>query len=232
MTSSLNIRCAVMVGLLASLSLANSARAADLRIEGVWQVVKPITQLKTADGKTPPLLPDAKKIYAERTARLQAGDRGFDPTTVCKPMGEPRTAYDAEGGLFEILINPRVVLFTHTWNRMVRFVYVSDAPVDVIGPAYYGTANARWDGQTLVVDAQGFHEQTLLDAAGMPHSDELHLIQRYTVKNGGKTLEQRIRVEDPKIFSQPWETVVTYQRKPGAAIPEDVCLQRKGITDY
>lgn len=209
-----------------------SAAATSPLLEGVWKVSTPVVQLKTSEGKAPPLLPAAQKIYAERIAKLKAGDRSFDPTSWCKPMGEPRTAYDAEGGVFEIVLNPKVVLFSHTWNRMVRLVYISDQPVDVIGPTYYGTANAKWDGKTLVVDAQGFHEETLLDAAGMPHSDELHLTQRYTLKNDGKTLEQRIRFEDPQTFSQPWETVITYQRKPEARIPEDVCLERMGISDY
>lgn len=202
------------------------------QFDGVWQVHTPITQLKTSDGKTPPLLPAAQKIYAERSAQLKAGKRAFDPVTSCKPMGEPRTAYDPEGGVFEILVNPKVVLFTHTWNRMVRFVYVTDQPVDVIGPTYYGTANAKWEGGTLVIDAQGFHEETLLDAAGMPHSDELHITQRYTLKNAGKTLEQRIRFEDPKTFSKAWETVISYDRKSDARVPEDVCPERLGITGY
>lgn len=216
--------------------VASAVHAADSSVsgqfDGVWQVRTPITQLKTSDGKTPPLLPAAQKIYAERSAQLKAGNRGFDPVTSCKPMGEPRTAYDPEGGVFEILVNPTVVLFTHTWNRMVRFVYITDQPVDVIGPTYYGTANAKWEGNTLVIDAQGFHEETLLDAAGMPHSDELHITQRYTLKNTGKTLEQRIRFEDPKTFSKAWETIISYDRIPDARVPEDVCPERLGITGY
>jgi hypothetical protein len=218
------------------LLLARAADAAEpaqhLQFEGVWQVHTPVTQLKTIDGKMPPLLPAAQKLYGERMARLKAGDHAFDPVSICKPMGEPRTAYDADGGVFEMLVNPKVILFTHTWNRMVRFVYVSDQPVDVIGPTYYGTANAKWQGNTLVIDAQGFHEETLLDAAGMPHSDELRLTQRYTLTNAGKTLEQRIRFEDPNTFAQAWETVLTYDRKPGARIPEDVCPERLGIKGY
>ncbi|MGC3982403.1 MAG: hypothetical protein QM808_14230 [Steroidobacteraceae bacterium] len=230
MVSNIRLSVAVVGVLLAG--AVNAADSASSQFDGVWQVHTPITQLKTADGKAPPLLPEAQKLYAERMAQFKKGDHSFDPISICKPMGEPRTAYDPQGGVFEILVNPKVVLFTHTWNRMVRFVYITDQPVDVIGPAYYGTANARWEGKTLVIDAQGFHEETLLDAAGMPHSDELHITQRYTLKNAGKTLEQRIRFEDPKTFSKAWETVVSYDRKPGARVPEDVCTERLGITGY
>ncbi len=233
----MNIRFNCYNGLAAMMCLmlgaVSQAAETTTTFDGVWKVVKPVTQLKTTAGKTPPLLPAAMKLYAQRTAKLQAGDRSFDSTLWCKPMGEPRTAYDAEGGVFEIRTNAKVVLFSYTWNRMVRWVSINDQAVDVIGPTYYGTANAHWEGKTLVVDTEGLHEETLLDASGMPHSDALKMTQRYSLKADGQVLEETIRFEDANTFSQPWQAVVTYQRQPaGTAIPEDVCLERRGINNY
>ena len=224
----------IAAGLTLGVCLAAAAGVqAAVTMDGVWQVSKPVSRLKTKEGKTPPLLPAAQQLYDQRTAQFEKGDRSYDSTLWCKPMGEPRTAFDPEGGIFEIRINPKVVLFDYTWNRMVRWITVSNEDVDVIGPAYYGTSNAQWEGATLVVDAQGFHQETMLDAAGMPHSDQLQMMQRFTLKNNGNTLEETIRFEDPATFSRPWETVVEYQRLPDdTLIPEDVCLDRRGITDY
>ncbi|MGA3157273.1 MAG: hypothetical protein ABSE43_06855 [Steroidobacteraceae bacterium] len=212
------------------LSSPTAALAADF--DGVWQVIQPIVQLKTTDGSEPPLKPEALRTYRARAGQLTANNRAFDSTLQCKPMGEPRTAYDPAGGPFEILVNKAVVAFAYTWNRMIRFAYISSAPPDPIGPTYYGTATAHWQGKSLIVDSQDFHDQTLLDAAGMPHSEQLKLTERYTLLKGGRELQEILRFDDPAVFTRPWQATVTYRRLPEARILEDVCIERLGITSY
>lgn len=218
----------LMAGLALLPVLASAAGRADFN--GVWQIKTPVSQLQTTAGTLPPLLPAARKLYEQRLAKFKAGDHGFDATQTCKPMGEPRTAYDPEGGPFEILVNPKVVVFGYTWNRMIRFVYVKDAAPDPIGPTYYGTATARWQGQTLIVSAVDFHDTTLLDASGLPHSEQLKLTESYQLSGDGNELHETLRIEDPNTFSMPWETQLVYQRRPGAHLAEDVCIERRGIT--
>jgi hypothetical protein len=199
---------------------------------GVWQVIEPVVQIKTTEGAEPPLRPEALRTYRARSAQRNANNRAFDATLQCKPMGEPRTAYDPDGGPFEILVNPKVVAFGYTWNRMIRFVYINSAPPDPIGPTYYGTANAHWQGKSLVIEARGFHDQTLLDAAGMPHSEQLKLTERYTLIKQGRELQEVLRFDDPGVFARPWQTTVVYRKLPEAQIQEDVCIERLGITSY
>lgn len=214
------------------LLLCGPACAVAADFDGVWQVIEPIVQLKTTDGSEPPLKPEALRIYRERSAQLESKNRAFDATLQCKPMGEPRTAYDPEGGPFEILVNKAVVAFGYTWNRMIRFAYINSAPPDPIGPTYYGTATARWQGKSLIIDSRGFHNQTLLDAAGMPHSEQLKLTERYTLAKRGRELQEVLRFDDPAVFTRPWQATVTYRRLPEARIQEDVCIERLGITSY
>ncbi|MFT3905909.1 MAG: hypothetical protein QM718_06365 [Steroidobacteraceae bacterium] len=219
--------------LLLSAALPLAAEAADTtKFQGVWQVITPVTQLKASDGSVPPLLPEPRRVYEARLAQHARGDRSYDTTLRCKPMGEPRTAYDPQGGPFEIVVNPKVIAFGYTWNRMIRFVYISKDAVDPPGPAYYGTANAQWQGDTLVVDARGIHDSTLLDESGLPHSEQLHLTERYRLLKDGNTLEQVLRFEDAATFSKPWEAKLLYKRLPGASIAEDVCEERLNIHDY
>jgi hypothetical protein len=200
--------------------------------DGVWRIKTPVVQLRASDGTAPPLKADALRVYQARSAQLKSGDRSFDSTLRCKPMGEPRTSFDAEGGPFEIMVNPKMVVFAHTWNRMIRFVPVSAEAPAPIGPTYYGTATARWQKDELVIDARAFHDSTLLDASGMPHSDQLRLTERFRLKNNGAELEERVRIDDPMVFTRSWEATLIYQRLPGARIAEDVCVERLGITDY
>ena len=215
-----------------TLWLLGPACAVAADFDGVWQVLQPIVQLKTTDGSEPPLKPEALRTYLARAAQLEANNRAFDATLQCKPMGEPRTAYDPEGGPFEIMVNKAVIAFAYTWNRMIRFVYINSAPPDPIGPTYYGTANAHWQGKALIIDSRGFHDQTLLDAAGMPHGEQLKLTERYTLSKGGRELQEVLRFDDPGVFTRPWQTTVTYRRLPEARIQEDVCIERLGIKSY
>lgn len=199
--------------------------------EGVWQITHPVSQVKTAAGKTPPLRPEPRRLYNERRAALRAGKAdSYDSTYLCKPMGEPRTGY--EGQPFDIVQNERVMFVGYTWNRMVRFVYMTEQHSEAVGPAFYGAWIGRWDGDTLVFDGVGFNAGTLLDKTGMPHSDSMHLVQRLKLKDGGRLLEIRTHVEDAKTFTAPWDTVHTYKRLPGAQIQEDVCPQRLKLTIY
>jgi len=206
--------------------------AATPDLNGVWQVITPVTALTTTDGKAPPLTPAAQKVYDQRRQMAQTGDHSFDTTLKCKPMGEPRTAYDPSGGPFEILQNPKEVVFGYTWNRMIRFVYLSPKAPDVIGPAYYGTATGVWHDDRLVIDAEGFHDTTLLDASGMPHTEDLRLTETYQLANHGRILDETIRFDDPASFTRPWQTRISYRRLPGARIAEDVCIERLHVSGY
>jgi hypothetical protein len=215
----------------ASAAVPAAAPAVRPSFEGVWQIARPVTMLKTSDGKTPPLQPAARKLYEERIALMKAGkSREYDATTLCKPMGDPRTGY--EGQPFDIVQNDQVIFVGYTWNRMARFIYLREKHGEILGPSYYGSWVGQWDGNSLVFDGVGFHEATLLDAAGMPHSDDLHVVQRLALKDGGKQLEVRTTFEDGRTFTHPWTSVHTYRRLPGALIEEDICPQRLKLTIY
>jgi hypothetical protein len=70
-------------------------------------------------------------------------------------------------------------------------------------PAWYGHAIGRWDGDTLVVDRVGFDERVWLDSGGHPHSDKLHVIERYRRPDLGH-LEIEVTVDDPGTLAKPW----------------------------
>lgn len=88
-----------------------------------------------------------------------------------------------------------------------------------------GLSKGKWEGDTLVVETGRLSHLTLIDSAGMPHSDDFKLTERIRLRSPD-VLENRIRIEDPGVFTQPWETMVTYKRQRDATIEEDVCLDR------
>lgn len=207
--------------------LPASLPAADLN-GGIWYVENPPHALRPIDGSRAPLLPDAQRIYNDRIAARNQKNLDFDSTEKCKPPGIPRLLLQPQP--FEFLQRSERIFVVYQWNRLVRVIDMDVPQPESLGPTYLGQSVGQWQGNTLVVDSQSFNDTTLLDDAGMPHSDELHIVERYTLSPSARRLTLRIRIDDPKTFSRPWETVLHFKRDPTGRLAEDVCVERKKIT--
>jgi len=193
-------------------------------LNGVWLIKAAIPVLQTADGKAPPLLPEAKAVYEQHQRSRQSGDNSFDRATWCAAVGLPRLLLEARP--FEIMVDRRQVGFFFEWNRWVRLVDMSGAELELYYPLSLGVPSGHWEkDNTLVVQTRGLMHENIMDHAGLPHSDQLVMTESLRLRDAN-TLENRIHFEDPLTFSQAWETVVTYQRQKGARLQEDVCLDR------
>jgi len=192
-------------------------------LTGAWFIVNPPHALKTADGSSPPLTPSARKIYEQHLAEAKRGDRAaFDGTTRCLPPGLPRLMLNKEP--FEILQRPKVIYFVSEDNRLPRRAYLNEKLPDDPDPLWLGYSVARWDGRTLVVDSAGFNDETVLDDAGLPHSEGLHLTERYTLSHDGRHLAAEFTIEDSKDYTRPWTAKAEYVRRPGYEIPAQICM--------
>jgi hypothetical protein len=193
-------------------------------LTGVWSIAGYSPSLKTVDGSPPPLKPEAKAVYDKHLAAAAKGDRSWDETSICLPAGLPRLMVSNEP--FEIVQRDKAVYFVHQ-NRLPHRAYFNEAlPADA-DPLYLGFSVAKWDGDTLVVDTAGFRDGTLLDDKGLPHSDALHLTERYRLDKAGKTLSVSFTIDDPKTYSRAWTAKASYVKKPDSfEIPEEVCAER------
>ncbi|HEX5048303.1 MAG TPA: hypothetical protein VFX89_14385 [Gammaproteobacteria bacterium] len=204
---------------------AGAARAADETepMLGIWVPDAAPRALLTSGGKTPPLTAEAAKLYAERRARLAAGDTSFDPTTWCAGPGMPRILTMQYP--FEIRADASRLVFIHGWYRWFRIVDLGAGTADPPLPLTMGFPVGRWEGDTLVIRTGGLIDTTVMDASGLPHSEELVLTERLKVLRDGR-LEDRITIEDSESYSQPWETVLTFHRDAAARVADDVCPDR------
>lgn len=200
-------------------------------LSGVWQLAQPVDKLLTAEGKAPTLLPEAQKLYDERIAKRAAGKLDEDPAAHCKPLGEPRAMLEMAWP-FQVLQSDGRIDISYQYNRLLHTIPIKAEHGPVKGPFYFGESIGKWEGDTLVVDVLNTREESWLDVAGLPHSDELHLTERFRSINGGKQLEVRFHFEDAKTYSQPWDAVLTFEKKPDLLIKEDVCFERLKIDDY
>lgn len=209
------------------LLVANVGHAAEFTREsfnGVWLISEDTPALRTVDGEPPPLLPEAKATYEQHQRDRANGDTYFDRATWCAGVGIPRLL--VANHPFEIMVDQRQVGFFFEWNRWVRLVDMSGAALEPYYPMSLGTATGAWqDDGTLLINTSGLMHETIMDHAGLPHSDELVMTETLRMIDTD-TLESRIRFEDPLTFAAPWETQLTYHRQPGASLKEDVCLDR------
>ena len=67
-------------------------------------------------------------------------------------------------------------------------------------------AAGKWltvDGTTLVVDATGFNESFWFANGGLPHTEALHLTEKFT-RTDRNTLRYEVTVDDPRAYTRPW----------------------------
>jgi hypothetical protein len=218
-----------VLGLLALSAATLAARAQAIydpppgeNFQGVWLIQGEHSTVRTLDGKLPPMTAVAAKRYAAAVKARRAGKADFDTIRTCRPHGFPRILFAAYP--IEILQEPSQVTFIHEIHHMPRMVYLDASlpKLEDLDPNWMGLSVGHWEGDTLVVDSQGFNDLTTLDTAGLPHSSEMRVAERIRKLNAD-TLEDVITITDPKTFTAPWSTRVTYRRQPGLRLKEYVC---------
>jgi hypothetical protein len=129
-------------------------------------------------------------------------------------------------GSMQILQTPDMVVILHQRDHQVRRVYMNVPHSARPAPSWYGESVGHYEGDTLVVDTIGFNDRTVTDRNGTPHSEALHVIERYRPINDGNGIEVRFTVTDPKAFTMPWNAVVKYQRNARQELlEEEICAE-------
>jgi len=172
-----------------------------------------------------PLQPQALEIFRRNRAGLSFTETGLDPLdplTYCYPIGAVRQMLLRQ---FELVQAPREVLLLHEFNSEVRRIYLDGRQHPDGWPfGWMGHSVGRYDGDSLVVDSAGFNDKTWFDRAGTPHSDALHVVERFR-RPSRETLAVEFRFEDPKTFTRPWTASRTYELRPDLEVLEHVTCE-------
>ena len=200
-----------------------AAAAGPEALLGVWVPDAAPRALLTSKGKTPPLTAAASKVYTERRQRLAKGDASFDPTTWCAGPGMPRILTMPYP--LEIRADASRIAFIHGWYRWFRIVDLGAGTADPPLPLTMGFPVGHWEASGLVIRTTGLSDTTVMDASGLPHSEQLTVTERLRVLPDGR-LEDRITIDDPENYTQSWDTVLTFHRDASARVTDDVCPDR------
>jgi hypothetical protein len=125
----------------------------------------------------------------------------LDPEARCSLPGVPRATY--LGFPFQIVQTPTQTSILYEYAHTLRNIFMNSQHPK--GPIewWMGDSRGRWDGDTLVVDVVHFNDQTWFDRAGNHHSEQLHVVERYTLVSANH-INYEATIEDPKVFTQPW----------------------------
>jgi len=200
-----------------------AAAAGPEALLGVWVPDAAPRALLTSKGKTPPLTAAASKVYTERRQRLAKGDASFDPTTWCAGPGMPRILTMPYP--LEIRADANRIAFIHGWYRWFRIVDLGAGTADPPLSLTMGFPVGHWEASGLVIRTTGLSDATVMDASGLPHSEQLTVTEHLRVLPDGR-LEDRITIDDPENYTQSWDTVLTFHRDASARVTDDVCPDR------
>jgi hypothetical protein len=124
-----------------------------------------------------------------------------DPEIKCYLPGVPRANYMPFP--FQILQSQSAIFFAYEYAGAVRNIYLKDPgppPVD----SWMGQSVGRWEGETLVIDANGFNDSTWFDRAGNHHSEAMKVTERYT-RTAPDVISYEATIDDSNVFTRPWK---------------------------
>ena len=211
-------------------------RTADGRpdFSGIWQTLSAADyDLEPHSGRTDappgPGIVEGQFI-PYRAEALQRRQKNFearasdDPRTKCFTLGTPRGIYSPDP--FQIFQRSRDLTLVFQFGHSVRTIHTNatEHPKGPIG-FWLGDSRGRWDGDTLVVDVADFNGETWLDRAGNFHSDQLHLVERWTFLDAN-TIQYNATLDDPTVYTRPWtlDAILHRHREPGFQLIENYCF--------
>lgn len=173
-----------------------------------------------ADGKIP-YTPEA------RAHNANPQNKTADPLVKCWMPGVPRLMYIPYPYQIVESANQPVIPILSQYVHVIRNIQMQGEHLDGL-ENWLGDSRGHWDGDTLVVDVTNFNDQTWYDAAGHAHSNELHVVERFT-RTGPNTIAYQATMTDPKLLTKPFTIRLTLARdtKKDAQIMEYECYANK-----
>jgi hypothetical protein len=208
--------------------------------EGDFAATNPTYRI--ADLSNPILKPSVIAQMTRDNDEVLNGKIPFMARERCYPGGVPEFVIFRRVGapMLFFVQSEKEVLMIWRVDQQVRHIHMNVPHSKVVKPSWYGESVGRYEGDTLVVDTIGLNTKTFVDNYRTPHSEALHVVERFRLIDNGRRMEVKIRVEDPGAFNAPWEAVQRFARfegakdNPGELSQESLCADSAGFpyVDY
>ena len=167
-----------------------------------------------------PMRPEAAALLKQR-----GQSQGRDvPTSHCLPGGVPFSTLVAP---FKMIQAPMEIVMILEDTNPPRQIYTDGRKLPANPePMWMGYSTGKWDGDTLVVDSVGFNDRTWLDAFGHPHSESMHITERFRRTNFG-LMDIEVTIDDPKMYTRPFTVKFPARLLPDTDALESVCAENE-----
>jgi hypothetical protein len=167
---------------------------------------------RIADLSNPNLKPWVKEQMQKDINEVLAGKTAFTAQSSCMPEGVPMFMGLGGPNPIVFLQTPKEVWMIFTSDHQVRRIYLNVPHSAKPKPSWYGESVGHYEGDTLVIDTVGQNDKSVVDIYRTPHSQKLHVVERWRMVNDGQMMESIFTVEDPDAFYQPWTAMRRYRR--------------------
>ena len=176
-----------------------------------------------ADGIEIQMQPWAERLYKER----QENEYKDRPGGRCLPHSV--TDFDGHFTPRKIIQQPGLIVMLFESYHSYRQIFTDGRPLpEERDPAWFGYSVGKWEGDTLVVDTVGINENTWLDDTGHPHSDALHIVERFRRPDFAH-MEVQVTIDDAKAYKKPWTARIGWELMPDTELLDWVCENEKDV---
>jgi hypothetical protein len=163
---------------------------------------------------------------AELRKRRAAENNKDNPDAHCLPLGLMQLHTHPQPR--KIIQSPELIVILYEANGGVRQIFTDgrSSPQNDAQPWWYGYSVGKWEGETLVVETNGFRGDGWLDVEGSPLTEAAKMTERFHRVNYG-TMEIEVTVDDPKAYTKPWTVKVTHRIMLNTELIEFVCNENE-----
>jgi len=185
-------------------------------LSGLWEQLNARDRAYYLKGIDFPWTPAGKAVFAARVANNQKDN----PEGMCLPRGLPKAdAFD----IHKIVQTPDLIMILYEYGTTFRQIFTDGRalPKDP-NPTWMGYSVGHWEGDTLVVESNGFNGKAWMSFEGYPVSDALHLTERMRRRDFGH-MDVQLTIDDPKYYTKAWTTELHPELAVDTDLIEFVC---------
>jgi hypothetical protein len=181
---------------------------------------------RVADLSNPILQPWAVEQMRKANEAVLAGKVPFRPRESCYPGGVPGFLVYNLVSTLHFLQTDKEITIINPDGPELRRIYLNVPHSAHVTPSWYGESVGHYeDDDTLIVDTIGLSTKTFVDNYRTPHTDRLHVIERFKLVDDSKMMEVLINVDDPGAFTMPWSAIQRFHRRQNGPIEESICAE-------
>jgi hypothetical protein len=179
-------------------------------LTGIWNAPNPEARLDPANA-----LPWVQDLVRQRQQEYHRTRPSFQ----CRPSGPEA---DEFSGWKRIIQTPAAIAILNE-EQTYRVIHMDGRALEAEpAPSWMGYSVGRWEGDTLVVESNGFSEKTWLSRYGQAHTEALRMTERYRRTDFGR-LQVEVTYTDPGAYVKPWGFTANMTLVPDTEMLENIC---------